>query len=90
MERLLENIVGMGFLVLGVQTSMTETVDMTPCQLISGQSQKLSIIRLKYNFDTHHLLILCHWLHFLLLETPVHRNKLSYWAFPTVVLVLQS
>lgn len=57
-ERLLEDVVGMGFLVLGVPASVTEAVDMCPCQQISGQSQKLCIIRPKYNFDTHHLLIL--------------------------------
>lgn len=33
MECLLENIVGMGFLVLEVQASVTETVDIPPCQI---------------------------------------------------------
>lgn len=42
MECLLENIVGMGFLVLEVQASVTETVDIPPCQTISGQNQKWS------------------------------------------------
>lgn len=58
MQRLLENIAGMGFLLLEAQEFMTQTVDMPPCQLISGQSQKLNIIRLKHHFDTHYPLIL--------------------------------
>lgn len=37
MERLLGNTAGMGFLFLEVQEFMTQTVNMPPCQLASGQ-----------------------------------------------------
>lgn len=88
MECLLENIVAMAFLVLRMQAFMTETVDIPPCPLISGQSQKLTIISLSIILTSpvDSLYDCC----IFLLETPIHRNKHSYWAFPTVMLVLQS